>query len=116
MHLTACAYHFSWTGWVAISTPFAVPVTCKYYPLLHRHPQLISLMRSSIASTRQDAVSIASALVRSGIFLADHRNFEDGETGYFLSEDSFTSAASAALRYVALLNAHGLRGRGVIRL
>eukprot|EP00903_Cladosiphon_okamuranus_P016104 g14863.t1 len=56
------------------------------------------LMNNDIACTRQDAVCIGSALVRSGIFFADHRNFVDGETRYFLAEDSFMSAASAALR------------------
>eukprot|EP00752_Nemacystus_decipiens_P011325 g10063.t1 len=56
------------------------------------------LMENDISGTKQDAVCVAGALVRGGIFLADRRNFVDGETRYFLSEDSFTAAASAALR------------------
>lgn len=73
-------------------------------------------MRPSIAGTKQDAVGIASALVRGGVFFADHRNFVNGETRYFLSEDSFTAAASAALRYVAFCDVRELTERGGMRL
>lgn len=104
--------------WLSCHIRFLLHVSCRAVPATAKaslfQPRLLCLFsfaRPSFARTRQDAICVATALVRAGVFFADHCNFVDGETRYFLSEDSFTAAASAALRCVAFCNAWTQRAR-----
>lgn len=102
-----------------LSVPVARHASISRSTLPHPSRSLHRASRCAIrsfAGTREDAVCIASALVRAGVFFADDRNFVDGDVRYCFSEDSFTAAASAAFRCVSCFAPRPLACRFVSRL